>query len=139
MTLSALGVVIVTSITEILPHKSLRFGRRVSPDSIARGMMYSLRAFAILALAIFVLALSELLVRPSADKSFLAVAFEAFSAFGTVGLSLGLTPYLTAVGKLVIILTMFAGRVGMAAIAVSLPRRLPRRAFGVPEAEVLVG
>ncbi len=115
------------------------FGRRVSADSIARGMMYALRAFAVLALAIFVLAVSELLVRPSMEKRFLTVAFEAFSAFGTVGLSLGLTPSLTGVGKAVIILTMFAGRVGMAALAVSLPHRLPRRAVGVPEAEVLVG
>jgi trk system potassium uptake protein TrkH len=115
------------------------FGRRVSSDSIARGMLYALRAFAILALAIFVLTVSELLVRPSMDKRFLTVAFEAFSAFGTVGLSLGLTPSLTGVGKLIIILTMFAGRVGMAALAVSLPRRLPQRAVGVPEAEVLVG
>jgi trk system potassium uptake protein TrkH len=115
------------------------FGRRVSVDSIARGMTYALRAFAILALAIFVLAISELLVHPSMDKRFLTVAFEAFSAFGTVGLSLGLTPSLTAVGKLVIIFTMFTGRVGMAALAVSLPRRLPERAVDVPEAEVLIG
>jgi trk system potassium uptake protein TrkH len=115
------------------------FGRRVSSDSIARGMTYALRAFAILALAIFALTVSELLVRPSMDKRFLTVAFEVFSAFGTVGLSLGLTPSLTGVGKLIIILTMFAGRVGMAALAVSLPRRLPQRAVGVPEAEVLVG
>lgn len=115
------------------------FGRRVSADSIAKGMMYALRALAILALAIAVLTVSELLVRPSSGKSFLAVAFEAFSAFGTVGLSINLTPLLTVVGKVVIILTMFAGRVGMAALAVSLPRRLPRRAIGVPEAEVLVG
>jgi trk system potassium uptake protein TrkH len=115
------------------------FGRRVSSDSIARGMTYALRAFAVLALAIFVLTVSELLVRPSMDKQFLTVAFEVFSAFGTVGLSLGLTPSLTAVGKLIIILTMFAGRVGMAALAVSLPRRLPVRVVGVPEAEVLVG
>lgn len=115
------------------------FGRRVSTDSIAKGMMYALRAFAILALAIFALTVSELLVRPSMDKRFLTVAYEAFSAFGTVGLSLGITPILSTVGKAVIILTMFAGRVGMAALAVSLPRRLPRRAVGVPEAEVLVG
>jgi trk system potassium uptake protein TrkH len=66
-------------------------------------------------------------------------AYEVFSAFGTVGLSLGLTPSLTIIGKLIIILTMFAGRVGMAALAVSLPRRLPERVVGVPEAEVLVG
>lgn len=115
------------------------FGRRMSADSIARGMSYALRAFAIIALAIFALAISELLVRPSMDKRFLTVAFEAFSAFGTVGLSLGLTPKLTAIGKAVIILTMFTGRIGMAALAVSLPRRLPARAVDVPEAEVLIG
>jgi trk system potassium uptake protein TrkH len=115
------------------------FGRRVSADSIAQGMTYALRALAVLALAIFALTVSELLVRPSMDKRFLTVAFEAFSAFGTVGLSLGLTPNLTVVGKLAIILTMFAGRVGMAALAVALPRRLPRRAVDVPEAEVLIG
>jgi trk system potassium uptake protein TrkH len=115
------------------------FGRRVSADSIIQGMTYALRALAVLALAIFALTVSELLVRPSMDKRFLTVAFEAFSAFGTVGLSLGLTPNLTVVGKLAIILTMFAGRVGMAALAVALPRRLPRRAVDVPEAEVLIG
>jgi trk system potassium uptake protein TrkH len=115
------------------------FGRRVSPDSIARGMTYALRAFAILALSIFALAVTELLVRPSMDKRFLTVAFEAFSAFGTVGLSLGLTPSLTGVGKVIVILTMFTGRVGMAALAVSLPRRLRERVVDVPEAEVLIG
>ena len=115
------------------------FRRKVSPDSIARGMTYALRAIAILAISVFALTVTALLVRPSMDKGFLTVAFEAFSAFGTVGLSLGLTPNLTIVGKIVIILTMFTGRVGMAALAVSLPRRLPERAVDVPEVEVLIG
>ena len=133
-------VVLVMIIRGTRAHEDVHaFGRRVSADSIARGMTYALRAFAILALSIFALTVSELLVRPSMDKRFLTVVFEAFSAFGTVGLSLGLTPSLTVVGKAVIILTMFAGRVGMAALAVSLPRRLPERAVAVPEAEVLIG
>jgi trk system potassium uptake protein TrkH len=133
-------IVLVMILRGTSAHEDVHaFGRRVSADSIARGMMYALRAFAILALAIFALTVSELLVRPSMDKRFLTVAFEAFSAFGTVGLSLGITPSLTTVGKLIIVLTMFAGRVGMAALAVSLHRRLPRRAVDVPEAEVLIG
>jgi trk system potassium uptake protein TrkH len=133
-------IVLVMILRGTSAHEDVHaFGRRVSADSIARGMTYALRAIAILALSIFALTVSELLVRPSMDKSLLAVAFEAFSAFGTVGLSLGLTPSLTVVGKLIIILTMFAGRVGMAALAVSLPRRLPERVVGVPEAEVLIG
>jgi trk system potassium uptake protein TrkH len=104
-------------------------------------MMFALRALAIVAVAAFLLSVTELLVRPAPveQKYFLAVLFETFSAFGTVGLSLGITPYLTVAGKCIIILTMFAGRVGMSALAISVPRRLPRHAVDYPEEEVLVG
>ena len=46
------------------------------------------------------------------EVTFLQLAFEAVSAFGTVGLSTGITPDLTAAGKLVLVLTMFIGRLG---------------------------
>jgi len=115
--------------------------RKLSPLSVSRGMMFALRALAIVTLAAFLLSVSELLVRPSPPeyKYFLAVLFETFSAFGTVGLSLGLTPYLTVLGKCIIILTMFAGRVGMSALAIATPRRLAEHAVDYPEEEVLVG
>jgi trk system potassium uptake protein len=116
-------------------------GRKLSPLSVSRGMMFALRALAIVATAAFLLSVSELLVRPTPpeQKYFLAVLFETFSAFGTVGLSLGLTPYLTVLGKCIIILTMFAGRVGMSALAIATPGRLPQHAVDFPEEEVLVG
>ena len=115
--------------------------RKLSPLSVSRGMMFALRAIAIVMVAAFLLSVSELLVRPTPPeyKYFLAVLFETFSAFGTVGLSLGLTPYLTALGKCIIILTMFAGRVGMSALAISTPGRLAQHAVDYPEEEVLVG
>lgn len=115
--------------------------RQLSPLSVSRGMMFALRALAIVAAAAFLLTVSELLIDPApvTDKHFLAVLFETVSAFGTVGLSLGLTPYLSALGKCIIILTMFAGRVGMSALAISTPRRLPRHAVDFPEEEVLIG
>jgi trk system potassium uptake protein TrkH len=115
------------------------FGKKVSLGSISRGMMFALRAIAVLAAAILALTVTELFLGSSGDKLFIEVAFEAFSAFGTVGLSLGITPYLTAAGKVIIILTMFAGRVGMSALAVSVPRRIPRRIADLPEEEVLIG
>ena len=114
-------------------------GKKVSTVSVNRGMMFSLRAFAILAVAIGLLTISELFIGVPGKKLFIEVVFETFSAFGTVGLSLGLTPYLTVFGKIIIILTMFAGRVGMSALAVSLPRRLPKQAVDFPEEEVLIG
>jgi trk system potassium uptake protein TrkH len=115
------------------------FGRTLTTASVNRGMMYALRAFAILAMSILVLSISELLGRPPGEHQFLDVVFESFSAFGTVGLSRGLTPYLTIPGKAIIILTMLAGRVGMAALAITPPRRLAAKPVEVPEEEVLVG
>ena len=115
------------------------FGRKVSQGSISRAMMFALRALAILSVAIFALTVTDLFLFPHEGKQFIDIVFEVFSAFGTVGLSLGITPYLTAMGKGIIILTMFAGRVGMAALAVSVPSRLPKRIVDIPEEEVLVG
>ena len=69
-----------------------------------------------------------------------ATVFEVVSAFGTVGLSLGITPELTPVGKVLILLTMYAGRVGPLTLAVALTRRGRRpRVLRYPEERVLVG
>jgi trk system potassium uptake protein TrkH len=121
-------------------HEDIRvFGRKVPSSSISRGMMLALRGLAILAIMSLLLTITELLLSPPGSKLFIDVVFETFSAFGTVGLSLGLTPYLTVAGKVIIILTMFLGRVGMSALAISLPRRLPRHDVDVPQEEVLIG
>jgi trk system potassium uptake protein TrkH len=115
------------------------FGKKVSLDSVSRGMMFALRAIAILSVAIFALTVTELFLSPHENKLFIDIVFETFSAFGTVGLSLGLTPYLSAAGKAIIILTMFAGRVGMSALAITIPRGLPKHIVDFPEEEVLIG
>jgi trk system potassium uptake protein TrkH len=115
------------------------FGRKVALGSISRAMMFALRALAILAAAVFALTVTELFLFPHEKKLFIDIVFETFSAFGTVGLSLGITPYLTTAGKGIIVLTMFAGRVGMAALAVTVQGRLPKRIVDIPEEEVLIG
>jgi trk system potassium uptake protein TrkH len=56
-----------------------------------------------------------------------------------VGLSLGITPYLSGPGKLLIIATMFMGRVGLLALAIPSGRRLPVHVLDYPEEEVMVG
>lgn len=72
-------------------------------------------------------------------RSFLSILFEITSAFGTVGLSTGITPYLSLAGKLLICLTIFVGRVGLltAALAVALKEGRPVVSF--PEERVMVG
>lgn len=78
------------------------------------------------ALAIFVAYLSLVLfstliiLSVETDASFSAVLFETVSAIGTVGLSFSLTPALSVVSKLILILLMYMGRVGILTLAFAL-------------------
>ncbi len=73
------------------------------------------------------------------DLEFLDLFFEAVSAFGTVGLSTGVTGSLSAMGRILIIITMFAGRVGPLTIAVAIGRRDKKANIRYPEEKILVG
>ena len=68
--------------------------------------------------------------------SFMMYLFEATSAFGTAGLSMGLTPELSIGGRLLIILTMFIGRLGPLTIAFAITNRRKRR-LSVIQKEIL--
>jgi trk system potassium uptake protein TrkH len=73
--------------------------------------------------------------------SFETLAFEAISAFGTVGLSLGITSLLSAAGKFIIILLMFFGRVGPLTIVFAISNRSQssKSLIRYPEGKVIVG
>jgi Trk-type K+ transport system membrane component len=65
--------------------------------------------------------------------------FEVVSAFGTVGLSTGITPTLTSAGKIIIIIMMFLGRIGPLTLVVALGRKRRAFDFEYPEGQVLIG
>ena len=67
------------------------------------------------------------------------IVFEVVSAFATVGLSLGYTPELNALGRLIIILTMFVGRVGPLTLAVAFAQRERQVDIRYAEEEVIIG
>jgi trk system potassium uptake protein TrkH len=71
----------------------------------------------------------------------MALLFETVSAFGTVGLSTGITPTLSDISKLVIAVTMFFGRLGPMTLVMALARRqsLNRALVRYPENKVNVG
>jgi trk system potassium uptake protein TrkH len=98
------------------------------------------RAFTLVALALAVIFLSSwILLASQPEMGMQNALFEVFSAFGTVGLTMGVTPELTPVGKIVIILTMFTGRVGPLTLLFALSRRRARGKFEYAEESVLVG
>lgn len=70
---------------------------------------------------------------------FLQVLFEAMSAFGTVGLSTGITAKISALGKLVLIATMYIGRVGVLLLMAAILGDPHRISFSYPEENLLVG
>ncbi len=70
---------------------------------------------------------------------FVEYLFETVSAYGTVGLSMGITPNLSDVQKLAVIVMMFAGRVGPLTLAFSLSRRTGRKGLTYAEEGVMVG
>jgi trk system potassium uptake protein TrkH len=73
------------------------------------------------------------------QKPYLPLLFETVSAFGTVGLSTGVTPDLTNTGKFLITVLMYCGRIGPLTLALALAKASTRRYFSYPEARVLIG
>jgi trk system potassium uptake protein len=73
------------------------------------------------------------------DKTLLSLMFEEFSAIGTVGLSTGITSALSAAGKLIITISMFAGRIGALSVALLFIRRVVSADYQFAETNVIVG
>jgi potassium uptake TrkH family protein len=97
------------------------------------------RAFAIVALSLMVIGTSIFLIASfDEEKTLLSIAFESFSAYSTVGLSIGITPHLSSASKMVIIATMFIGRVSMLTILIALLRRVKYLNYKYPQEEILM-
>jgi potassium uptake TrkH family protein len=96
------------------------------------------RAFGIIMLSLVVIGVTILLISIyDGDKGILKISFEAFSAFSTVGLSLGITTELSEVSKIVLVSTMFIGRVGALTILVAFINQEKDRAYQYPVEEIM--
>ena len=109
------------------------FRRRIPTEQVTKAVAVTLLSGCLVTVVTLLLSLSE-------AAGFLTVLFEVVSAFGTVGLSMGLTPHLTRLGRCLIVGTMFSGRVGplTAMIALAQSARPNNRVRRV-EDRVLIG
>jgi len=108
-------------------------GRRIPVEQVNRALAVAFVSGALVGLVTLLLCLTE-------GKEFLALLFETVSAFGTVGLSMGLTPTLSPLGQLLIILTMYAGRVGPLTLVFALAQsRKAQHGVKHVEDKVLLG
>ena len=105
-------------------------GREVGQGSV-------LRSFGIIFLSVFFLGfIITLVLNLEPGKRLLPIVFEVFSAMGTVGLSLGITPHLHMASKWIIAFTMFVGRVGLLMILLTLSRQLQQPRYRYPTEEI---
>lgn len=96
------------------------------------------RAFAIITLSILIIGISVLLISIyDGDKGILNIAFESVSAFSTVGLSLGITTTLSDFSKIVLIVTMFIGRVGALTLLLAFIHQVTDRGYQYPVEEIM--
>ncbi|WP_166240755.1 TrkH family potassium uptake protein [Paenibacillus turpanensis] len=108
------------------------FRQRLGKDRILKATTITLLA---LGLVVFV----SMLLSTTEDHQFLMILFEVTSAFGTVGLSMGLTPQLTLFGKVMIVLTMFAGRLGPLTLAYALNPKSEKELYRYAEGKITIG
>ena len=109
------------------------FGRRVAQNTVVRAGVIAFGGVMVLGAALTLLTLTE------PEGAFLPLFFEAVSAFGTVGLSLGITGDLSAAGKVVIMVLMYLGRIGLVTFALALVAEPPAGAVRYPAEEVVIG
>ncbi|EMF0616802.1 TrkH family potassium uptake protein [Enterococcus hirae] len=114
------------------------FGRTIRQAAVLRALTLFFVTLSLCVVAIMVLSVTETIPKTSGIEY---IAFEVFSAFGTVGLTMGLTPDLTLIGKLVIISLMYIGRVGIMTVVFSLLVKSNRAEanYKYPEESIMLG
>jgi trk system potassium uptake protein TrkH len=118
------------------------FHRSLPRETVARAASLAVGGLVFLGVLILLLLMAEAGHGAYDDReSFLNLVFEAHSAFGTVGLSTGITPSLSSSGKVILVVLMFAGRVGPAALVAAMISAASRRnqAYRFGREDVIIG
>jgi trk/ktr system potassium uptake protein len=136
----ALFVAILHSRLKGLSHTNV-FRRTVPEEVVTKTLTLVMLAALLIAAATFALLAVQLpgLSFSASRGVFMDYTFEAISAFATVGLSLGATARLVPAGKLIIILLMFIGRVGLLTLAFTIVRRRQSHPVRYSEENLMIG
>ncbi|KIH69954.1 TrkH family potassium uptake protein [Salinicoccus roseus] len=126
-------LILVLCVLPLLQQKSrINIGARsIKAEVIFRALAISILSVLLIFSATFILTLTE-------KAPFIEIVFEVFSAFGTVGLSMGVTSDLSTLGKIVLVLVMFFGKLGPLNLAFSLAKPKPEK-IKYPSEDILTG
>lgn len=127
------GALLVAVISTVRGREHpLLYGKQIPVEILRRALSIAVISFSLVFFATFALLITE-------GDSLLNILFEAVSAFGTVGLSTGITPDLSPAGRLIIIITMFTGRVGPLTLVFALAKRMRKAPVKYLEERIMIG
>jgi trk system potassium uptake protein TrkH len=113
-------------------HKATHYGNRTIPkEIIVKAFIKTFFSIAIISVGIIALTITE-------KQDLLDIMFETFSAFGTVGLSRGITGELTVLGKIIISVLMFIGRVGPLSFIYSILKPIEQPNYDLPQENISI-
>lgn len=133
---TTIGVIVLSIISVVKGETEVQiFKKRIANETIFRALAVAGIGFVIVTLVVLILSITE------STQSFITIVFEAISAFATVGLSRGLTPELSTIGRLVITVTMFIGRLGPLTMAFAFANRRDKKKVKIrySEGKIMVG
>ncbi len=127
------GVLLITVWNMMIGKQDIEvYNRRLDKDVVFKALSITILSLGLIVFVTIILTITE-------NMEFLRVLFETVSAFGTVGLSTGITDKLSAFGRLLITITMFAGRVGPLTLAIAFAERQRKGIYHYPKEKIMVG
>ncbi|KUP08901.1 ATP synthase [Bacillus coahuilensis m2-6] len=108
------------------------FKREIHQEDIFKSLVVTTFALMLCFTAIIVLSISE-------DHALIEILFEVCSAFGTTGLSMGITPEMSTFGKVVLMILMFIGRVGILSFLFIIGGKEKRVMYHYPKERIIIG
>ncbi len=131
---TTVGVIVATIISTLKGRKETEAFKRNLPRALVN------KSLAIISIAMVWIVVVAFVLSITEDASFVNILFEVISAFGTVGLSMGITTQLSAIGKVVITITMFVGRIGPLTLFMALAQRHQITTnLSYPDEEIMIG
>jgi len=132
------GIIIISTYRLVMGYEDIEFfKKRIDSKTVIRALSVVTIATFVVAVVTIILSITEI----NSGFAFHDIFFEVISAFGTVGLSRGLTPNLSNIGRVIITFTMFIGRIGPLTIAFAIAQGQDKNKgnYRFPIGKILVG
>lgn len=134
MKTTTFGIVIFTLIAVLKGRDDVEvYKRKLSQRTVYKAIAVFIMGLTIVSLGVMILSINEV------GATFEQIVYEVLSAFGTVGLTMGITPSLAGVSKMTLIIIMFMGRVGPITVMLALSNHHEKANIKYPEGKLLIG